>query len=478
MEKTLVSKESNADLPVIRIKKVALEDFKNVVKGEVVLNCGKEFVPYWAGSDILGIYGQNGSGKTSLIEALSILKFAMGGKSVPGVYADCVGAAKKCARLEFVFDMQYQNGVVREATYSFCIEFRYQVKEELVEPIISDEDAVDAVVVINNEKFWLMERDENGKIVSKRQLIIDTSSEEVPFTPDTKRIELVGTEAKVQKKLDFNKQWAELKSKSFVFMQTTLEMFDKASLAFKVLTELQNYALHCLYVVDTKSSGLIMLNYAIPIYTKKGRITFDAKLPKKILTKYIEEIRAEFGNISSVLEQLVPGLTIGLKEILPDSDDKTGEPAIWTLPDVCRDGMCMHLRCESDGIKKIISVLGIIIEAFNRPSVTVAIDEFDAGVFEYLLGEILQAFEESGQGQFIFTSHNLRPLEVINKKFLCFTTTDPENRYIRLKNISATNNLRDTFFRKIVCCGQKEKLCNRKKLFEIIDALENAGRKH
>ena len=112
----------------------------------------------------------------------------------------------------------------------------------------------------------------------------------------------------------------------------------------------------------------------------------------------------------------------------------------------------------------------MIIAAFNQKSVTVAIDEFDAGIFEYLLGEILQALEESGRGQFIFTSHNLRPLEVIDKKFLYFTTTNPDNRYIRLKN-----NLRDTYFREIILCEQEEEIYNKTKRFKIIAALKKAG---
>ena len=140
-----------------------------------------------------------------------------------------------------------------------------------------------------------------------------------------------------------------------------------------------------------------------------------------------------------------------------------------------RDGKEIPLRDESDGVRKIISVLSLITAAFNEQSVTVAIDEFDAGVFEYLLGEILQAFEESGKGQFIFTSHNLRPLEVINKKFLYFTTTNPYNRYIRLKNIAATNNLRDTYFREIVMNEQEEQIYNKTKRFKIVAALKKAG---
>lgn len=56
---------------------------------------------------------------------------------------------------------------------------------------------------------------------------------------------------------------------------------------------------------------------------------------------------------------------------------------------------------------------------------------------------------EQAKEQLIFTAHNLRPMEIINKKFLVFTTTDPDNRYVRYKNIAAHNNLRDVYLRDI-----------------------------
>lgn len=52
---------------------------------------------------------------------------------------------------------------------------------------------------------------------------------------------------------------------------------------------------------------------------------------------------------------------------------------------------------------------------YNDPTTTVVIDELDCSIFEYLLGELLSIIEESGRGQLIFTSHNLRPLEKLNK---------------------------------------------------------------
>lgn len=39
--------------------------------------------------------------------------------------------------------------------------------------------------------------------------------------------------------------------------------------------------------------------------------------------------------------------------------------------------------------------------------------------------------QEKAKGQLIFTSHNLRPLEVLQNEFLIYTTVNPNNRYIK-----------------------------------------------
>ena len=73
------------------------------------------------------------------------------------------------------------------------------------------------------------------------------------------------------------------------------------------------------------------------------------------------------------------------------------------------------IRMESEGIIKIISILNVLIQAFGNPSICLVIDELDAGIFEYMLGELLDIFSKSAKGQLIFTSHNLRALEMLNK---------------------------------------------------------------
>ena len=133
------------------------------------------------------------------------------------------------------------------------------------------------------------------------------------------------------------------------------------------------------------------------------------------------------------------------------------------------------LQYESEGIKKIISILQLLIVVYNKDSITVAVDELDSGVFEYLLGELLRIISEKGKGQLIFTSHNLRPLETLDKGFIAFTTTNPDNRYIRLKDIKTNNNLRDFYYRDIVLGEQEEPVYEPTNNYEIALAFREAG---
>ena len=112
---------------------------------------------------------------------------------------------------------------------------------------------------------------------------------------------------------------------------------------------------------------------------------------------------------------------------------------------------------------------------FNYNSMTVLIDELDSGIFEYLLGEILEILEQRGKGQLIFTSHNLRPLEVLDKNNLIFTTTNPNNRYIKLKNVKTNNNLRDMYYRDLILGGQEETIYDKTNSARIARAFRKAG---
>ena len=127
--------ESVHPFSYIRISKIELNNFKSVKHGEILLNRAGEIYPEEFQSDILGIYGQNGSGKTSVIEALSILSTAMSGKNIPTKYVDCVsvGQNNPFSTLKFTFDMQLPEGEKRIVEYKFSLKKIELTKDEIKE---------------------------------------------------------------------------------------------------------------------------------------------------------------------------------------------------------------------------------------------------------------------------------------------------------------------------------------------------------
>lgn len=473
------TEEHAKNLPIVRIKKIELNNFKSVKHGELTLDCGKQYVPYGTKSDVLGLYGQNGSGKTALIEALSVLEILMSGGSVPDVYADCISIDEESSRLVFTFDLQYHSGEIRELEYAFNMKKIELTPEEVQEKF---KDAPESYTIPTEvfkvhiyDEVIKLSWDENGKRKIK-QTIIDTSVTTAPFGSAPKLKAFVDKDKDAILELEINKKLTAEKSRSFIFSKKTLQIFKESnlySIYYQVLLEMRFFASLFFFVIDTKSSGLIRLNFALPLYTRRGMVHFDVRSPLTFDNDSFDHFNNVLNGLSEVLSQLVPRLRIGFKKV-SDAITKNGDAGCIAELIAYRDGKELPLRDESDGVRKIISVLSLIVAAYNDQSFTLAIDEFDAGVFEYLLGEILQTFEESGKGQFIFTSHNLRPLEVINKKFLAFTTTNPHNRYFRLKNVAPTNNLRDIYFREIILGEQEEQVYNKTKRFKIAAAMRKA----
>ena len=47
---------------------------------------------------------------------------------------------------------------------------------------------------------------------------------------------------------------------------------------------------------------------------------------------------------------------------------------------------------------------------------------------------------------------------MIDKESIMFSTTNPDNRYIHMKNVRESNNLRNMYIRSITLGGQSEKI--------------------
>ena len=281
--------------------------------------------------------------------------------------------------------------------------------------------------------------------------MINTCGKEV-FLPKSKYQELVGKNKELATDLQVAKRLASATSRSFIFSRELLTVIRencKKQIYTELLEMLVTYGNFELFVINTQNNGLIAMN-ALPLafkYESKdagavGNIMLPLDEAETIPREAAELIEKIIPNMNMVLSQIVPGLTISMYNFGPQVL-KNGNIGCRVQLMSKKNSKEIPLRYESEGIKKIVSILQLLIVVYNKPSITVAIDEFDAGVFEYLLGELLRIISEKGKGQLIFTSHNLRPLETLDRGFIAFTTTNPENRYLRMVNVKGNNNLRD-----------------------------------
>lgn len=488
MSDKLFKDEHLANMPTIRIAKIGLKNFKSVKSGEITFNCGRKFIPYGTESDITGIYGQNGSGKTSMIYAIGLLKYLLSGESIPDAFAECISIDSDCAVIVYTLDIQYpnrdsyeSNNDIRKVVYT--VTFGRELREKKQEiNLFADKEFNDYFVP--KIKFRPVVIDESIKIsgtVKGRKTplkpYIDTSGELVDICPKTKLNLLVGSlDEDKRVALGINKNKAYSEAKSFVFLSDMMSLYYKNSdysYLYQMLFELQHWGKFNLFFIDSNSYSFSTLNAIFFLYLDGNPVPIPASNSFELPTEDLKECAKVVNSIGGVVQEVIPGLQVKLKDygITSNVNGKDMHSAELI---VVRDGNEMPFRYESDGIKKLISTLYFIIELYTDDSVTVAYDEFDSGVFEYLLGEILQILRSSGKGQLIFTSHNLYPLTVLGNECIYFTTTDPYDRFIKLTGIGGTNNLRTVYLREIGHPDRYDNLYNETKRNRIISAMRKA----
>lgn len=473
-----VSSSKEVVMERVRIIGIDLVHFKNVYHGAVAMSKGHnaDF-----SCSVLGVYGQNGSGKTALVDSLQILKhllsqFPCCSTSDLREWVHYINVESKSSELTWTFRFDDDKGDIQLVEYSVTL--------QKCEDCIAVEGSVRAPQIqFVNERIAVtsMTADERAR----KTVLIDTNVDGV-FKPVVRFHSLVASDKKAREDLIVAKRLAMERSRSFVFSSEFVGVLERTAVEDNrqlknVIDRLRYYGQYELFIVRTMSTGLISLNalpisftYEQPQYKSTGAILIPLNEDSLVPQNAFDTAQVLIRHMNVVLCKLVPGLTIDLKNIGNKllSDGSTGVMVQFVS---LKNTQEIPLKYESEGIKKIISVLHLLIEMFNRPSTTVAIDELDSGVFEYLLGELLQIISDRGRGQLIFTSHNLRPLETLNRDMIVFTTTNPSKRYIRFRNVKSNNNLRDFYYRGIMLGGQVEEVYSRTNNSDIAYAFMAAG---
>lgn len=436
--------------PIIKIKEMTINNIKNIQSGTFQTNTTFENL---TSADILGFYGQNGSGKTALVEAFAILELLLNGKSLQKKSRYTIFSQADEAELKVLFYIENESG---QYQVEYCvqlglIEHQLYVKSECMHYCENKP---------KKRMKELIRYDQTQTMIRKKSISMLKNERQLPF--------LIAAEWSRKEKVSFIFQ-----EKMLLALESVLELSE-----YRLITCLfQEYAEN-LYIIDNQENGSIFGNLIIPINThyggRGGKIIINHNGPSvvpEILFDTFEQIMAQ---TNIVMHKIIPGLVIKV-HCLGKETLESGERGVRFELLAQKNLLELPLNCESSGTLKLISIVGTLIAIFNHPSACIVIDELDSGIFEYLLGEILEVLDIDGKGQLIFTSHNLRVLEVLENKKLWFTTLNPMKRFIQLKGIHKNSNIRDIYLRTIQLGGQDESLYLETDSYDIKKAFRKAG---
>ena len=130
----------------------------------------------------------------------------------------------------------------------------------------------------------------------------------------------------------------------------------------------------------------------------------------EILFSEKEKYKKEIERIEKMLKVFKPNLN----KIEIKYSDARGNKLICNKTLVYKNGDKVDLSYESTGIKKMVRLFNAL-SAVDQGGI-VFVDEFDANIHDVYLCKLIEYFLEYTNGQFIFTTHNLGPMEVLDKK--------------------------------------------------------------
>lgn len=451
----------------IRVLGIKAKNLKNLKFGEIDFNSKKQVLSgniNFINSDIIGIYGQNGSSKSTIINAFMILKKLIIGNKCSNDLINYI--AKDSNECELCISFYVTN-----LTEQFILDYGATFINEQNKIKITKE----------NIKYKKLE----NTIWSDKQVLfeVDNNNLDLFLTPITNLKKLKVFDKEILKKLLVLKGQKEAEINSFLFSNEFLNLvknIDEFNVIIGAINNIKTYAIHCMHIYDNREISKITALDTIPFFYKTEKenminstegylALFNEGL---IRSEYEETIKKFVQEINIVLDKLVPGVIIDI-ENLGETLDKEGIKCFKYQFVSKKQNFNIPLRLESDGIKKIISILSSLVDAFNNPNAILIIDELDSGIFEFLLGIILDIFKTNGVGQLLFTSHNLRALEVIQDDII-FTTNDADNRFIKMKHVQSSNNLRRKYLKDLYL-GQTKNLFNTVDSYEIYQAIKKAG---
>lgn len=486
---------------MIRFERVALRHFKNIDQGEISFPHTDDLENSLP--SIIGIYGQNGSGKSSVVEAFALLQRLMSGSSLPSQAADYFQPGADSYKIELQIRLtDADDASSGKQQFDYRLIYDVEIARSANPQRSQNKNA--ATFRISHERL----RIKNLLAQESLRTLIALSASDDPalgtsLSPTGDWKSLFTGRSDDRSQLMVQLALANERPSSGIFSYNVYAIVERAlseqarkgtnmsKNTLAALAHLHHYllcvpalalnALENMAVISTSAHAEVSLNF-LHIQSRHADywgsepdgIRLDLLAANTLDLKTFERLKQTIGALNEVIGTLVPGLSLIVQNHGRQALDN-GETGVRAELFSQRGSALIPFRCESEGIKKIVSISTLLVNVYTNPSAFLAIDEFDSGIFEYLLGQIVETFSKYAKGQLLFTAHDLFPLEKLPKQSVVFATSSPSDKFITFTNIRKTNNLRDVYLRAIELEDGPAAIYNRTDRYEMDNAFYQAG---
>ncbi len=356
---------------------------------------------------VKAIYGENGSGKTAVMTAVSIAKKIM---LTPGYLKQEVNQSfldniinKKTRTLSMEFEfVSYTESFLDEYRYSFVLK-----QNEMKNYILQSEKLEKITKYTRNKKFKTVFEVYDGNIKS-----IDVSEELA------QKIKINTMNTLHESSLSFSLLDSLVVNEEIYFSAVALLLF-----FLSIVVYLDEEDMHEIYLINKILNGLKKSDMEEEAkkklsFIRKQYTYLDAKgrsIVEKNNFKNYEKKIVRLGDFLRVFKPELKDIAIEKRE---DINSYVCE-LVLNYPDYS-----VNQEFESTGIKKLIRLYDAFVNA-DEGNISF-IDEMDSNLNDIYLCKIVEYFANYSKGQLCFTTHNLDPMDVIknNKNSIDFLSSD------------------------------------------------------
>lgn len=397
------------------------------------------------GYNVKAIYGKNGSGKSGIIHAVEVYRNIILEKNY----------------LNSEKGMQYLQQLINYETKKMYMGFEYViVSKSSLKPItickheITLSKSETEVIYISEEKFkkiTVSTRNEKTvlHVVDGEVISSELSKDILAFLYNRmkERSVLDIMISEIVNRANGSSYNFDVMIPFLAFISSLHVYLDESNLNSNFLNaeEIHNIEKKEIRKIDTLSHLHKIINEYLGVTNKKT--TLHLRVDSKFILKQDEE---KYLRMIDKLKNFIKVFKPKLKNIDVEFRPYTSKSSIANLYFSYEDGSSVFLDFESNGIKKLVKLFGIFSLIDNGE--IGFIDELDANINDVYLTKLIEYFSDYSQGQLIFTTHSISPMEVLSKKSYSIDfLTDQSEVYSWKKtgNYSVVNLYRGGYFKDL-----------------------------